>query len=232
MKRVLPLLLAAALGCSNITDTGNGVVALEVKVPPRLELEVGDTIQLSARALDRNGDSVDAAITWLTPDTTVGVVTATGQVTGRSGGPSIGRVQAAEGTLVSDFLTFTVLAHADSLALPGGPAVAVPAGSTSSPPLVVKLLGAPDAQMGGHRIVFTVTAPTFTDPALRTVQLPNAALTDTVQTGADGAPVAPVTLDVVAGTTAPPTATVQVTSLRPSGAPVPGSGQTFTVTFQ
>ena len=232
MKRVAPLLVAAALACSNITDSGDGVVALEVKVPSRLELEVGDTVQLAARALDRNGDSVDAAITWLTPDTTVGVVAATGQVTGRFGGPSIGRVQAAEGTLVSDFLTFTVLARADSLALPGGAAVTVPTGTVSSPPLDVKLLGAPDAQMGGHRLIFTVTAPVFTDPALRTVQLPNAALVDTVLTGVDGAPVAPVTLDLVAGTTAPPTATVQVTALRPSGAVVPGSGQTFTVTFQ
>jgi hypothetical protein len=228
----VPLLLAAALGCSNITDSGDGVVALEVKVPARLELEVGDTIQLAARALDRNGDSVDAAITWLTPDTTVGVVAATGQVTGRFGGPSIGRVQASEGTLVSDFLTFTVLAHADSLALPSGTAVTVPAGTVSSPPLDVKLLGAPDAQMGGHRIIFTVTAPVFADPALRTVQLPNSALVDTVLTGVDGAPVAPVTLNLVAGTTAPATATVEVTAFRPSGAAVPGSGQAFTVTFQ
>jgi hypothetical protein len=232
VKRVLPLLLAAALGCSNITDSGDGVVALEVKVPARLELEAGDTIQLAARALDRNGDSVDAAITWLTPDTTVGVVAATGQVTGRFGGPSIGRVQAAEGTLVSDFLTFTVVARADSLALPSGAAVTVPAGTVSSPPLDVKLLGAPDAQMGGHRLIFTVTAPVFADPALRTVQLPNAALVDTVLTGVDGAPVAPVTLELVAGTTAPATATVQVAAVRPSGASVPGSGQTFTVTFQ
>ena len=78
MTRALPLLLAAALGCSNITDSGSGtgVVALEVKVPSRLELEVGDTIKLSARALDRNGDSVAADITWLSPDTTVGVVAA------------------------------------------------------------------------------------------------------------------------------------------------------------
>lgn len=232
MTRVLPLLVVVALGCSNITDTGSGVVALEVKIPSRLELEVGDTIQLSARALDRNGDSVAAEITWLSPDTTVGVVAATGQVTGRFGGPLIGRVQAAEGTLVSDFLTFTVLAHADSLALPTGGAVTVPAGTVSSPPLDVKLLGAPDAQMGGHRIVFTVTSPVFPDPAARTVQFPNAALADTVLTGADGAPVAPVTLDRVTGTTAPATATVEVTTLRPSGAAVPGSGQTFTVTFQ
>jgi pSer/pThr/pTyr-binding forkhead associated (FHA) protein len=61
VRRALPLLAAAALGCSNITDSGNGVVALEVKVPSRLELEVGDTIQLSARALDRNGDSAEDA---------------------------------------------------------------------------------------------------------------------------------------------------------------------------
>jgi hypothetical protein len=96
----------------------------------------------------------------------------------------------------------------------------------------VKLLGAPDAQMGGHPIIFTVTSPVFADPAARTVQFPNGALADTVLTGVDGAPVAPVALDRVTGTTAPATATVEVTALRPSGAAVPGSGQTFTVTFQ
>ena len=64
------------------------------------------------------------------------------------------------------------------------------------------------------------------------MQFPNAALADTVLTGVDGAPVAPVTLDRASGSTAPVTATVEVTALRPSGAAVPGSGQTFTVTFQ
>jgi len=104
MKRALPLLAAAALACSNVTDAGDGVVALDVKVPSRLEVEVGDTVQLSARALDRNGDSVAATITWSTPDTTVSVAPATGLVTGLA--PGTGRVQAYALFIVVGALAF------------------------------------------------------------------------------------------------------------------------------
>ncbi len=230
MRRLLPLLAAAALACSNITDVGNGVVELDVTIPSRPELEVGDTVQLVARAVDRNGEVVAADITWATPDTTIGVVASTGQVTGLAPGP--GRVQAAEGTLVSDFLSFTVLARADSLALPAGGAVTVAADAPSSAPLAVTLLGAPDVSLAGHRIIFTITAPAVADPAARTLQFPNGALADTVTTAPDGTPSIAVTVDRVTGTTAPATATVTVEAFRPSGAAVPGSGQAFTITFE
>jgi hypothetical protein len=230
VRPLLPLLAAAAIGCSNITDVGNGVVELDVTIPPRLELEIGDTLQLSARALDRNGEVVAAEITWATPDPTIGVVAATGEVTGLAPGP--GRVQAVQGTLISDFLTFNVLGRADSLALPAGGAVTVAADAQSSAPLAVTLLGAPDVTLAGHRVILTITAPAFADPATRTVQFPNGALADTVTTAADGTLATPVTVDRVSGTTAPATATVTVEATRPSGAAVPGSGQTFTVTFE
>ncbi len=233
MRPWLPLACAAALACSNITADDSGVIALDVQVPARLELEVGDTIQLAARALDRNGDPTDATITWQTPDTTVTVDAVTGRATGRAGdGTTVGRVQAAEGTLVSDFLTFTVLGRADSVALPGGATIVVPPATASSAPLNVRLLGAAGVGLAGHRVVFTVTAPVFADTALRTVELSNAGLVDTVRTAADGTLATPVTLNRVAGRTAPATAVVRVQVTRPSGATVPGSGQQFTVTFQ
>lgn len=232
MRGVLPLLAVAAIGCSNLTDAGDGVVVLEVTIPLRLEVEVGDTIQLSARALDRSGAVVAANITWLTPDPTLlGVVAATGQITGVAQSPSA-RVQAADGTLVSDFLTFVVLGRADSLALPDSATRSVPPGTASTSPLTVQLTGAPEVSLAGHRLVFSVTAPAFADPATRTVQLANGALADTVLTQADGTPSSPVTLDLVAGATPPASATVQVQALRPSGAAIPGSGQSFAVTFQ
>ncbi|MBA2627156.1 MAG: hypothetical protein H0U85_04035, partial [Gemmatimonadales bacterium] len=91
MRPWLPLACAAALACSNITADDSGVIALDVQVPARLELEVGDTIQLAARALDRNGDPTDATITWQTPDTTVTVDAVTGRATGRAGdGTTVG----------------------------------------------------------------------------------------------------------------------------------------------
>jgi hypothetical protein len=230
VRRALPLIAAAVVGCSNITDVGNGVVALEVRVPARLELEVGDTVQLSARALDRNGDSVAAEIAWASPDTTVGVVASTGQVTGRT--PGTGRVQATQGTLVSDFLSFPVLARADSLALPSGVTVLVAPGAPSSPPLAARLLGAPDASLAGHRLIYTIIDPPVADAAVRPIQFPNAAVADTVATAPDGTPTVPVTLDRVPGVTAPPSVTVRITAFRPGGAAIPGSGQTIVVTFQ
>ncbi len=231
MRLVLPLLAAATCACSSLTDSGDGVVALDVKLPSRLQVEVGDTVVLSAVALDRSGAPVAAGISWLTPDTTIGVVAGTGQITGRIAGTT-GRVQAAEGTLVSDFLTFTVLGRADSLALPSGAAVTVAPGATSSPALAVRLIGPAPDSLAGHRIIFSISAPAFADPAARTIQFPNGALADTVLTAADGTPVTPVTLDRVAGVSAPASASVEVRALHPSGTPIAGSGQTFAVTFQ
>jgi hypothetical protein len=230
VKRLLPLLAAAALGCSNITDVGNGIVALEVKVPARLEVEVGDTLQLSARALDRNGDSVPAEITWTTPDTTLGVVPATGQILGLA--PGSGRVQATQGTLISEFLTFTVLGRADSLALPdAGTVVVAPAGA-SSPPLPAQLVGPAGVSLAGHRLIYTVIDPPLADAAVPSLAFPNGGFADTVATAGDGTPVSPITLNRVAGVAPPPSATVQVRALRPSGAAIAGSGQTIAVSFQ
>jgi hypothetical protein len=230
VKRALPLLAVAALACSNITDVGNGIVALEVKVPARLEVEVGDTLQLSARALDRNGDSVAAEITWATPDTTLGVVPATGRVAGLA--PGSGRVQATQGTLVSEFLTFTVLGRADSVALPGAHSVIVAPGAASSPALEAQLIGAAGVSLAGHRLVYTVVDPPLADAATPSVTFPNGSFADTVTTAPDGTPTSPVTLNRVAGIAPPPSATVELRALRPSGTAIAGSGQTFGVIFQ
>ncbi len=233
MKPWLPLVLAAALACSNITDDGSGVIALDVQVPPSTIIEVGDTIQLTARAIDRNGQPVPATITWATPDTTLSVIAATGRITGRAGdGTTTGRVQAAEGTLVSDLLTFTVLGRADSLAIPLVRTQTVLVGTAASAPLDARLVGLPAVGLANHRIVFTVVSPVFPTLAVRTVQFPNAQLVDTVSTAEDGTLLTPLTLSRVSGQVGPVTATVAVTVTRPSGALVPGSGQQFIITFQ
>jgi hypothetical protein len=51
--------VAAALGvlaCSDVTSTGNGVIAIQVQAPADAAVEPGDTITLVAQALDKNGD--------------------------------------------------------------------------------------------------------------------------------------------------------------------------------
>jgi uncharacterized protein YjdB len=108
VKRWAVLITSALLfGCSNLTEGAGGVVALEITQPPVTTIEVGQTLQLSARALNRDGDPVDVPITWSTADTTL-TVDAQGLVTGIAPGP--GRVQALTGSLASALVSLTVVA--------------------------------------------------------------------------------------------------------------------------
>ena len=113
MKRFQGALLAALLaGCGNLPTTDEGVAFLEIIPPATRSLDVGATLRFVARALDRDGQPVDVAVTWRTPDTTIRVDD-TGLVTGLSVGT--GRVQAAVGDsqrLVSEFFSLTVTAPA------------------------------------------------------------------------------------------------------------------------
>ena len=95
-----------ATACSDLPVTGDGVVILEVTTPPSLTLRQGDSITLTARALDRQGDEVAVAVTWATPDTTL-TVSESGVVTALTGSGT-GRVQASVGTLRSSILTFAL----------------------------------------------------------------------------------------------------------------------------
>lgn len=229
------LLLAAA--CSDITTDSNGVIALDVVSPEPAEVEVGDTIQLVAWAIGRNGDTIPAVIRWRTPDTSLVVVDSlTGAVTGRAVAPQA-RVQAVEGTLVSDFILLSVVAGADTVEVPDAVIVVDPA-ATVSASLAARVAAASDtavsgfAGVPGRSIIYRIVEPAFADPAARTVEITGAALADTVVTGPDGFPVAPVTLSRVAGQLAPDTVRVEVSVIRRSGAPVPGSGAQFVVAFQ
>ena len=225
--------LAACLalgGCSGLTEEG-GVASLEVQLPDPLEVEVGQTIALEGRALDASGAPVDVPITWLTPDTTI-IVSADGEVTGRTGG-STGRVQAQAGALASDFFSFTVRPRPDTLVLSPDSVLTVAADASTSAPLVATLRSfAPDQPLADATIVYTVTSPAFADPAARTVELPGGVLTLAATTGGDGAPATPVTVARVAGRTAPAVAVVTISAVTATGAPVAGSGQRFQVQFQ
>lgn len=238
LRRGLELMSLILLGaCSDIASDGSGVVVLEVRPPVPLQVEVGDTILLSARALDRNGDSIAAEIRWRTPDPlNIFVDSVTGAVAGLTPG-TIGRVQATEGSLASDFIMLAVLARADTLEVPVG-TIVVPAEATVSPPLEPRVAAESDTAasgfvgVAGYSVIFEIVAPLFAEPAARTVEITGAGLADTVVTGADGHPAPPVTLSRIPDRVAPATVEVEVRVFRRSGIPVPGSGQRFTVSFQ
>ncbi len=225
-------LAALLLGCSTIAEEGGGVIALEITAPVSPTVEVGDTVTFAVRALDRNGDSVPASLTWRTPDTTLAVDGPTGRITGRVGGTT-GRVQAILGSLVSNLITVSVLARADTLILVGQDTLRVAQGVTVSGPLSIRLESAnPAGPLSGRPVIFEVVSPVFADPSARTVELTGGVLLDTITTGAGGTPASPVTLGRVAGVGSPDSALVEVRAFRARGTvPVPGSGQRFTVRF-
>jgi hypothetical protein len=223
----LLLSTVALQGCSNLTEGAGGVVGLEIQTPSLKTIEVGETLQLTAVALDKDGNPVATTIDWRAPDTTL-TVDANGAITGVF--PGTGHVQAFSGSLASELETFTVIARADTLILTGDSVITVPAGVTASAPLLVQLQSfSPAGPLPSRPVIYAVTSPPDVGP--HTVELPGAVLTDTVLTGTDGA-VSSVTLNRVNGTTQPATAIVEVRAFRTGGEAVPGSGQRFTVNFQ
>ena len=216
-------------GCSNLTEGAGGVVGLEITEPSSRTLEVGETLQLSVAALDKDGNPVNADVTWQAPDPTLAVDGTTGAIIGVSPGP--GKVQAFSGSLSSQALTFTVIARADTLVIVGDSVVTVPAGISNTAPLVVQLRSfSPEGPLPTRPgVIYTVTSPP--DVGSHTVELPGGVLSDTLTTGTDGA-VSSVTLNRVNGTLQPDTAIVEVRAIRTHGEAVPGSGQRFIVLFQ
>ncbi len=224
---IAPIALALAAGCSNLNEVEGGVVALEVTLPSPPIIEVNESLQLSVRALNKDGDSVAAAIVWSAADPTLTVDPATGVLTGVA--PGTGRVQASVGSLTSGLLTFTVLAPADTIIV-GDSVLTVAADQSASPPLAVQVRSfSPSDPVEGRDVIYTLTSP---EPATTspTVAFSNGQIEDTAKTAADGT-VTTVTLGRVTGLIAPDTAIVTVRATRTRGAVVPGSGQRFIVLF-
>lgn len=98
----------AAAGCSGAVAGPGAPFLLEVRSPRPASVRVGDSLQFTAVVLDASGDTLDAPVTWRTPDTTVVVREASGWVIGRAAGS--GRVQAQVDSLVSPLFTVTVTA--------------------------------------------------------------------------------------------------------------------------
>ncbi|HXE56424.1 MAG TPA: hypothetical protein VNK43_00340 [Gemmatimonadales bacterium] len=237
-RRLLALALVGAVGCSGLDGGDDQLVALELVLPVVRDVEVGDTLQLTARGLNRDGEPLPVDIAWFTPDNTVWI-DATGRLTGLVPGQA-GRVQARSGNLRSELVPFRVLPGADTLVMVGPEISQVPVDVAASEPLVARLdthSPVPPATgtqpLAGRGIIYRIVEPVFPDPSARTVELlPAAALADTVITDASGGPPAPgITVGRIPGVPSPDSAVVEVVAERLSGRLVPGSGRRFVVRF-
>ncbi len=220
-------MVLASLACSALPDSQNGVVALELRLPAPAYVEPGDTLTLHARALNAQGDSVEATIVWRVLDSTLTLVDSAGKVTTDTTAGS-GRVQAAMGSLFSDLQTLNIRPSSDTLVLIG-PAVDTVANSdTASSPLVAEVRNFTLDGVAGTTIRYAVVEAA----AQGTVRFAGGVDTIRVTTNSSGRPVTAVTLRRVTGETAPDTVHVSVLATRPSADLVPGSEQQFTVIFQ
>lgn len=227
-RRAGLLVILALAGCSGLDTTDAGIVGLEISYARPDTVEVGETIQLTARPLDKNGDSVAAAVTWASPDTTVSLDATTGLLTGVA--PGTARVQAAVGSLSSPLITFGVIAPADTLIILGDSVLTVPTGAGQSDSMAVELASLhPAGPVVGRKVIYAITVP---DPTAGVpVTFIGGAVVDTFTTGSDGI-VTNARLVPVAGAVLPDSVVVEVRAIRTRGATVPGSGQHFFVRFQ
>ncbi|HEX2220458.1 MAG TPA: hypothetical protein VHG35_16760 [Gemmatimonadales bacterium] len=231
MRRWAGLLsLLAAAACSGLDEGEGGVVALEIEVPGSelRTLEVGEQVQIAARALDADGQVVDAAITW-SASTAAVAVDAAGIVTAVQAGTA--EVQASVGSLASESVEFTVQARPDTIVIVGDSVFSIPSGVDPpvTPTLTVRLDSrSPAGPVGEHPVIFEITRPVAGD--LPVVQLAGGVQGDTLDTSAEG--IAEVVVGAVAGQIPPDTAIVEVRANRLRGTPVPGSGQRFILLFQ
>lgn len=112
MRRLGATLILLSAACGGLTETDDGVAFLDVQRPASTTLEVGETLQLVALALDARGEPVDAPIQWVSPDDFLAVDAETGLVTALAAGTN-GRVQASTGApprqLFSDPVVLTVV---------------------------------------------------------------------------------------------------------------------------
>ncbi len=222
------LFLIAMAACSGLDEGEGGVVALEVQIPEILTVEVNEQVQLSARALDADGQVVDTPISWRTNDEAL-TVSATGLVTGVTPGES--QVQAVAGGLSSEALEFTVIAPADTLVIVGDSVLTISLAVDPPPAATMNVRldsRSPAGPAGPTPVIFEITRPVAGETPV--VQLAGAVQSDTVTTTAAGT--IGTSLSLVTGQLPPDTAIVLVRANRTRGAPVPGSGQRFIVLFQ
>ncbi len=235
----------ALTACKQLTGSFSNVVAIAYTGPTAPVVEVGDTIRLTARALDAAGDTVPGAtVTWaiLELDTVpVGfsIDTATGLVSGLS--PGSGRVVATVENLQTNPITVTVTARPDSIAIVGPAVDTVGAGGVASPPLetvVWDLTTIPGTSIPiqGKTVTYRLVDPapgTAAAQALGLAPTGGTLGTDSTRTAVvtDANGVASAELLLLGSATPPDSAVVEAGALTALGDTVPGSPVRFVVHF-
>jgi hypothetical protein len=225
----------AITACSDLSGDSDTPIILEIRAPASVgganpPVEIGDTFQLSARALNQAGDSVAATFTWRTLDTALVFVEPT---TGRISGKKVGtpaRIQVTSGNLISDPVSFSVVPAAESLKIVPPDSARVLTTDTASAALIAELDTLnPDGPLQGRLITYQLTT-IFGQPG-DTASLGGGVMLRTVATSTLGQPTIPIYVRPIPTLARPDSVLVEVTALRPSGASIPGSGQQFIVRF-
>jgi len=233
--------VACAVACQQLTGDFSDVIAIEYTGPASPRLEEGDTVTLTARAIDIRGKTLpEVQLTWVvleldTVPVGISLDSLTGHVVARTpGGPW--RVQGrAEGIFIDPPIQVFVTGAPDSIAAVSDIRLEVDTAAEFSPSLVVMvydLTSKPgEAQAAGAKpVIFDLVDPA----AANGVALESAA--DTVddplhvelRTASDGR----VSLTVRrVGPTQPDSIVVEAVSTTALGDVVAGSPVRFTVIF-
>lgn len=231
--------------CKQLTGTFSNVVAIAYTGPTAPTVEAGDTIRLTARALNAAGDTVPGAtVTWavLELDTVpigFSLDSATGLVKGLY--PGSGRVVATVENLQTNPITVTVTARPDSIAIVGAAVDTVGPGGVVSPALETILWDLTTTPGTSSPIAGKTVTYRLVDPAPGTATAQTLALAPASGTiGTDSTQVAVVTdangvasaeLRVLGSATPPDSAVVDAGALTALGDTVPGSPVRFVVYF-
>jgi hypothetical protein len=236
----LGLCLAAA-ACSALSPDFGSAVAISITGPLTPSVEEGDTLRLSAQALDQGGAVLSDTVAWAVVDTgAIGftIDTATGLITALT--PDTAHVQAHVGSLRSNPIQVIVTPMPDTVFATTA-RVVVALTDVESQPLtttvqdLTTIPGSPQ-YLGGKTVSYVIVDPTL---ATALYLEAHSTTTDTLP-GTD--PARESTLSVgngqavlfvhkVAGQALPDSATVEATGLTARGVPVPGSPVRFTVVF-
>lgn len=229
--RALMLLTTA---CSDLSTDSNIPIMLEIRAPAAVGggnplVEIADTFQLTARALNQDGDSVAAVLAWRTADTAlVSVDPVTGLISGKKVGTA--RIQVSSGTLTSDLVSFSVVPAAESLQIVPPDSARVLVTDTASAALIAELDTLnPTGPLATRAIIYELTT-IFGQPG-DTASLGGGVMLRSVATSTLGQPTIPIYVRPIPGLPRPDSVLVEITALRPSGASIPGSGQLFIVRF-
>ncbi len=190
-------------------------------------------MQLSAVALDRNGNVVESApLRWRTPDTTVSLDEETGLVESESDATGTARIQV--GVFGSDTiataltsLTITLTGRADTVLLVGDDSLTVTSDNGTASFQIRADGGSPAVPIAQRPITARIIEPAPVDSP--TVVFQSGRVSDSLMTANNG--IASFTIRNLPNRPVPDRAVVQIRARRANGNEIPGSGRTLVIRF-